>query len=770
MMKTRLLILTMLVCLLVFYSATLADMLQDDIQALRQAGTFDAQLAVLNKTAAENAAELESDGWENSYTVTAAPGLPGHLIPEDWDKLTFTETDSLPDAMRGRKFIALYCAGNSAPEFAGDLLARMPAEMRAASLAEAEYALIVRWHKVESGIKYIISTTSYHRDYEAYAVDLKTGESVRFWAQRNGAKGSGKINALDGDLFSQQELWTILRAYVYRELRHELADGSMLVFGVTGENCYLKRAELAEGATELVIPGEVEGYTVTEIAKKCLMSHQTLRSVVLSEGLKRISDSAFYNCTALESVTLPDTLEIIGEEAFRACSSLRQIELPASLRTLGRAALMDNPSIRRMMLPGSIGEIRRHLLAYCDTLARVVVGEGITGVSERALMYSDNIACIYFPASLTSGLFDAELTKSAVIYAPEGSRALTWAKENGYECVVCPGPDAMPPVEYFIEGDFEFRTFRGEVALSAYLGSGANVVVPENAGGVPVTCVLPHAIDDLSHVESVTLPQSVRTVRFGAICAHGGSNNRKVSPFHLYVSSPETAFEEGSVRRYGGNETTVTIHAPEGSAAQRYVTETTDEPLAFEPWGEGVDPDARSVSDAVALAGQVQESIASFWQTCDRKEYAWLGRIPDYNMSAPNAAAVLRVTQQQFDELTVLMGNPGNVAASFAYIVNTQFSLPYARAAAKTAQTAQVDPVADGSCAFVVLCYQTDIVFAALDGHGNAQAALICSSPKIIEMISPDYVQEIAAQQGVMGGACTVFREGELSALLKRSY
>lgn len=97
--------------------------------------------------------------------------------------------------------------------------------------------------------------------------------------------------------------------------------------------------------------------------------------------------------------------------------------------------------------------------------------------------------------------------------------------------------------------------------------NGANVVVPENAGGVPVTCVLPHAIDDLSHVESVTLPQSVRTVRFGAICAHGGSNNRKVSPFHLYVASPETAFEEGSVRRYGGNETTVTIHAPEGSAA-----------------------------------------------------------------------------------------------------------------------------------------------------------------------------------------------------------
>ena len=765
-MKKRFLMLTALVCLLALCGAALADTLQDDREALRQAETFDAQLAALSKIATENAAVLESGGWEHSYTVKAAPGLPGGLLPEDWDKLRFTEANSLPETMRGHKFIALYCAKNSAPDLAGDLMARMPAEMRAASLEEAEYALIVRWHLVKSGYKYIISTTSYHRDYEAFAVDMKTGECVRFWAQRNSAKGSGKINALDGDLFSQQELWTILRAYVYGELRYEPAAGSVLVFGITGENCYLKRAELAESAAELVIPGKIKGHTVTEIAENCLMNNKTLRSVVLSEGLKRISKGAFYNCTALESVTLPNTLESIGEEAFRDCTNLRQIELPASLRTLAGAALMDNPSIRRIALPGSIGKINRHLLSYCYTLAHVVVGEGITDVSERALMYSDNIACIFFPASLTSGLSDAELTKSAVIYAPEGSYALTWAKKNGYECVACPSPDAMPPVEHFVEGDFEFRTFRGEVALSAYLGSGANVVVPESAGGVPVTCVLSHAIYNLSHVESVTLPQSVRTVRSGAIWGYG---ERNVSPFHLYVSSPETAFEERSVGRYGSNGNKVTIHAPEGSTAQRYVTESNDDQIVFEPWGEGIDPNARSVSDAIALAGQVQESVVAFWQTCNQQEYAWLRRIPGYDMATPSAAAVLRVTQQQFDELMVLMGCPGNVAASFAYIVNTQFSLPYARAAAKTAQTAKLDPVADGSCAYVVLCYHTDIVFAALDGNGNAQAALICSSPSIIQMISPDYVQKIAAEQGVTDGVCTVYKGDELSALLMRS-
>jgi len=585
---------------------------------------------------------------------------------------------------------------------------------------------------------------------------LETGESVRFWTYRAYAKGSGKMSQLSGDPLSQQELWTELRSLFLGELTYTQADGTVLLFGVTGKDCYLKGYE--GELTELNVPAQVEGHTVTEITEKCFSGVKTLRSVVLNEGLQRISDKAFSSCDMLENVTLPSTLEHIDEKAFDSCSRLRQITFPDSLRILGYCSFWGAKSLESLVLPGTIDNIEYGVFMYGEKLAQIVVGEGIQSLSDNLFAYCPNVACYYFPSSLTSGL-DQKITKNAVIYAPEGSYALSWAAENGYACVACASPDDMPSVEYITEGDFEYRVFRGEAALSTYLGSDENVVVPESAGGIPVTRVLYHSIYNLEGVKSATLPGSVRKVDEGAIYAVD-----KSIPFDLYVPNPETIFDKSSVGRYGYQSSTpVTIHAPEGSLAQRYVTDMSSEMLAFEPWGEGIDPDTRSLSDALAMAAQVQQSVAAFWETCDQTEYAWLKRVPSYDISAPEAAAVLRVTQAQFDDFVLLMGHANNVAASFANIVNTQFNIPYAKAAAKTAQTAKLDPVADGSCAFVVLCYRTDIVLVALSGDGNAQAALVCSSPEIIKGMTADYVSGIAAQYGV-SGECTVYDADALSS------
>lgn len=762
-MKKHIGIVTILTALTLLLSlalcgGALAETLGEGRSLLLNAESFGEQLAIIDRLATDNAAELESGGWENDLTANVAPGLPDGLIPEDWDAYVYTEAEGLPEEMRGHKFIALYCYESSEPEIAGDLLARFPADMRAVSLEEAEYALIVHVYRVESGYKYIPAATSYHCDHAAYAVNLETGESVRFWTYRSGAKGSGKMSELSGKALSQQNLWKELRSQFLGELTYTQADGTVLAFGVTGENCYLKGYE--GELTTLDVPAEVEGHTVTEIAENCFSGNKTLKSVVLNEGLQRISDKAFDSCDMLENVVLPSTLEQIGEEAFSGCSKLRQIAFPDSLRALGEMSFWGARSLESVALPGTIENIGYGVFMYGEKLSRVVVGEGITSLSDNLFDECPNVACYYFPSSLTSGL-DENIVKDAVIYAPADSCALAWAAENGYECVACASPDDMPPVEYITEGDFEYRVFRGEAALSAYLGSDENVVVPESAGGVPVTRVLSHAVYNLDVVKSITLPQSVRKIDEGAIYAVD-----KSMPFDLYIPNPETSFDKSSVGRYGyQSKTPVTLHAPEGSLAQRYVTDMSSEKLAFEPWGEGIDPDARSLSDALAMAAQVQQSVATFWETCDQTEYASLKRIPGYDMTSPEAAAMLRVTQAQFDDLTLLMGGTGNVAASFASIVNTQFNLPYAKAAAKTAQTAKLDPVADGSCAFVVLCYRTDIVLVALSGDGDAQAALVCSSPEIIKGMSADYVNGIAAQYGVTG-ECAVYGADALTDLL----
>lgn len=736
-----------------------AETLADDLALLRTADSFDGQLAALDKIATENATELEAGGWENDYTVDPAPGLPDGIIPANWETAKFTECDGLPEGMRDHKFIALYCPGNDSQSlFAGELLAHFPTSMRASSLAEAEYALIVRWELVDSGYEYIPPANSSHRDYAAYAVNVRTGEITRFWETRNSAKTSGKWGQLNGDLFSQEELWTLLRGQFYHELKHKQADGAVLVFGVTGKNCYLKSVEAANSLTELNVPSEVEGYTVTEIAEACLQGNQTLRTIILHEGLTHISEHAFEGCIVLENVSFPDTLETIGDSAFSHCQNLQNIILPESLHTLGNDAFCNTSSITSITLRGSLGLIGEGALENADKLASVVVSEGIARLPENLFSGCFNLACCYFPASLTTGLDLVKLDENTTIYAPENSYALTWAAENGYACVACMGPDDMPNAEYIVEGDMEYRIFDGEAALFAYLGNNADVIIPEAVDGYPITRLLTHAVYKLDKVVSVMLPQSVRWVNASAIYAVEDGPS-----FHVYVKNLETCFAEGAIGRYGYDETKVTIHAPEGSLAQRFVVETAeDEPLVFEPWGDGIDSDKRSLSDALLVAAQLQQSVVAFWETCDQNEYSWISNVQGYVIDKPDKAIVLRVTQTQFDELALLMGGADDVANDLAVIINTKYNLPYAKAAAQTMQAVKLDPVPDGSCAFVLLAYQTDIMLITINGDGNAQGVLLCSSPDVTKQLTAEYISGIAAQYGV-AGECKAYNTDALA-------
>ena len=51
----------------------------------------------------------------------------------------------------------------------------------------------------------------------------------------------------------------------------------------------------------------------------------SLKTVVLSEGVKMISDYVFDGCTALTSITLPKTLKTINADAFKNCTSLKHV-------------------------------------------------------------------------------------------------------------------------------------------------------------------------------------------------------------------------------------------------------------------------------------------------------------------------------------------------------------------------------------------------------------------------------------------------------------
>ncbi len=82
------------------------------------------------------------------------------------------------------------------------------------------------------------------------------------------------------------------------------SDGTIRITSYTGD------------ASELDIPAEIDGKSVTHIEDRAFKGCTSLKSVTIPEGVIRIWNSAFENCTSLKSVTIPKSVTDIDKNAF----------------------------------------------------------------------------------------------------------------------------------------------------------------------------------------------------------------------------------------------------------------------------------------------------------------------------------------------------------------------------------------------------------------------------------------------------------------------
>lgn len=176
--------------------------------------------------------------------------------------------------------------------------------------------------------------------------------------------------------------------------------------------------------TEVDIPPEIDGYTISKISANAFASHTDITKVTIPEGVTEIGGYAFNGCTSLTSITIPasvTTMDNVIEDTispiFTGCSGL------TTAGPIGEVEYSINF--------GWTDTIPADAFSSCNSLTNVVIPEGVTEIDKSAFEGCTSLTNVTIPASVTTigyGIFSncTSLTTAGPIGEIEYSINFGW--------------------------------------------------------------------------------------------------------------------------------------------------------------------------------------------------------------------------------------------------------------------------------------------------------------------------------------------------------
>ena len=276
---------------------------------------------------------------------------------------------------------------------------------------------------------------------------------------------------------------------------------------------------------------------VTRIGDYAFYNCTELTSVEIPEGVTYIGESAFACCQSLESVTIPGSVTEIGEGAFESCDSMMVLELASGLKCVGafafsecvalrelilpdtverieRSAFAGTMALHELVIPGNVQEIGDNAFNGCIQLSSLTLSEGIRVIEEMAFSNCSDLTKVLIPASverLGDGVFSDCLAMTQIAVAPESEHFVV--RDD-----ILYSKDLSTLIHYPAAKEEQEFTIPEEVRKIAGLAFASNYFLMEVMLGDHLEEVGSYAFARCSSLSFMSLP--AQTTRLG------------VSPFH----------------------------------------------------------------------------------------------------------------------------------------------------------------------------------------------------------------------------------------------